>query len=73
MTREELAVMTDDELLAFQRAKHGNPYMPLSMAKKMQREEDKWRHLKEAATGTPREPCRYGDGTCLTHSGGRTQ
>jgi hypothetical protein len=72
MTREELAVMTDDEMLAFQRAKHGNPYMPLSMAKKMQHEEDKWRHLRKAATGTP-EPCRYGEGTCLTHSGARTQ
>ena len=44
MTREQLAAMTDDEMLAFQRAKHGNPYMPLSMAKKMQREEYKWRH-----------------------------
>jgi hypothetical protein len=41
-------------LLAFQRAKHGNPYMPLSMAKKMQHEEDKWRHLRKAATGAPR-------------------
>jgi hypothetical protein len=35
--------MTDDEILAHQRAKHGDPYMPLSMAKKMQREEYKWR------------------------------
>jgi hypothetical protein len=33
MTREELAAMTDDEILTFQRAKHGDPYMPLSMAK----------------------------------------
>ncbi len=73
MTREELAALTDDEILAFQRAKYGDPYMPLSMAKKMQHEEHKWRHLKKAATGTPPEPCRYGDGTCLTHSGGRTR
>jgi hypothetical protein len=80
MTREELAVMTDDEMLALQRAKHGNPYMPLSMAKKMQHEEDKWRHVtalakKEAQEGKlpAAEPCRYGDGTCLPHSGGRTQ
>jgi hypothetical protein len=72
MTRDELAAMNDDELLAFQRAKHGNPYMPLSMAKKIQREESKWRHLKKAATRTPSEPCHYGDGTCLTHSRGRT-
>ena len=60
--------MTDDEILAHQRVKHGN-YMPLSMAKKMQREESKWRHLKKT---TPADPCRYRDGTCLTHSGEQT-
>jgi hypothetical protein len=65
--------VTDDEILAHQRARHGNPYMPLSMAKKMQHEEAKWRHLKKGATGAPPEPCRYGDGTCLTHSAGRTR
>ncbi len=37
--------MTDDEILVSQRAKHGDPYMSLSMAKKMQQEEAKWRHL----------------------------
>lgn len=63
--------MSDDEMLAFQRAKHGDPYMPLSMAKKMQRDESKWRHLKNSATRTPSEPCRYGDRACLTHSCGR--
>ncbi len=75
MTREQLAAMTDDEILAHQRAKHGDPYMPLSMAKKMQRAEYKWRHLgaalaKRAEDGTlpAPEPCRYGDGTCLTHT-----
>jgi hypothetical protein len=52
--------MTDNEILAFQRAKHGDPYMPLSMAKKMQHEEYKWRHVtalaKKGAAGgeTPR-------------------
>ena len=35
------ARLTDDEILAYQRAKHGNPYMPLSKAKTMQREEYK--------------------------------
>ncbi len=59
--------MTDDEILAHQRAEHSNPYVPLSMAKKTQHEESKWRHLKKATT--PTEPCRYRDGTCLTHSG----
>lgn len=58
--------MTDDEM-AHHRAKPGDPSMPLSIAQKMQREESKWRHLRKAAT--PTEPCRYRDGTCLTHSG----
>lgn len=63
--------MNDDELLRLQRAKHGDPYMPLSKARKMQRYESRWRHVKKAAKGKPSEPCRYGDGTCLTHSNGR--
>ena len=66
--------MTDEEILAHYRHQHGNPYMPLSMAKKMQREEYKWAHLaalhkKRAREGTlpVPQPCRYGNGTCLTH------
>ncbi len=72
MTHHQLAAMTDEErdLRAHQRAKHGDPYMPLSMAKKMQRVERKWSHLRRTQLSAP-EPCRYGDGTCLTHSGGR--
>jgi hypothetical protein len=35
MTREELAGMTDDEILAHYRNKHGNPYMSLGVAKEM--------------------------------------
>jgi hypothetical protein len=46
MTREQLAAMTDEEILAHYRHKHGDPYMPLSMAKKIQREDFKWRHVK---------------------------
>jgi hypothetical protein len=68
--------MTDAEILAHQRAKHGNPYMPLSVAKEMQRLERKWQHLgaeverkrREGKIPEP-EPCRYSDGTCLTHGG----
>ena len=68
------SVMTDEQILAHQRAKHGDPYMPLSMAKKMQRFERRWAedtalHNKRAREGTlpiP-QPCRYGEGTCLTH------
>ncbi len=71
VNREQLAAMTDDEILTYQRAKRGNPYMPLSMAKKMQREEYKWLHLRESwkrGTVPVPEPCRYSDGICLTHS-----
>lgn len=67
MNREELSAMTDAEILAFQRKKHGDPFMPLSMAKKMHREEFKWLHLAKVAP-PPAEPCRYVDGTCATHS-----
>ena len=51
------SVMTDEQILAHQRAKHGNPYMPLSMAKKMQRFERKWAHDDRAAQeeGTGRD------------------
>jgi hypothetical protein len=44
MTREELAAMTDGEILAHYRVKHGDPDMPLSMAKKMHHETFKWWH-----------------------------
>jgi hypothetical protein len=37
MTREELSAMTDQELLAYERAHHGNPYMSLLKAKATQR------------------------------------
>jgi hypothetical protein len=75
MTREQLAAMTDDEILIHYRNKHGDPYMPLSMAKKMHQTTFKWWHstalaMKRAQEGklpVP-EPCRYGDGTCLTHT-----
>jgi len=35
--REELAAMTDPELLAYEREHHGDPYMTLAKAKGMQR------------------------------------
>ena len=37
VTREELAAMTDQELLAYEREHHGDPYMSLLRAKGMQR------------------------------------
>ena len=37
VTREELAAMTDQELLAYEREHHRDPYMGLLKAKGMQR------------------------------------
>ena len=37
VTREELAAMTDQELFAYEREHHGDPYMTLVRAKGMQR------------------------------------
>ena len=37
VTREELAAMTDQELLAYEREHHGDPCMTLLKAKGMQR------------------------------------
>jgi hypothetical protein len=37
VTREELAAMTDQELLAYEREHHGDPYMSLVKAKGLQR------------------------------------
>ena len=66
--------MTDAEILAHQWAKHGNPYMPLSVAKEMQRFDRKWAHLGAEVARKRREgkisdpqPCRYTGGTCQTH------
>ncbi len=49
MTREELAAMTDDEILAHHRDKHGDPYMSLGVAKEMHHAAFKWRHLTALA------------------------
>ena len=59
--------MTDDEILAYYRAKHHDPYMPLSMAKKMQHGERKWAGMSSKKKAPDPERCRYGDGTCLAH------
>jgi hypothetical protein len=55
MTREELAAMTDQELLAYERERHGDPYMPLSMAKKIQKADFKFMHLGAAKENAERE------------------
>jgi hypothetical protein len=45
MTREELAAMTDPELLAYERERHGDLYMTLVKAKEMQRVALQFWHL----------------------------
>ena len=55
--------MTDEQILADQRAEHGNPYMPLSVAKEMQRFDRRWAHddalhKKRAREGTLPVPSR---------------
>jgi hypothetical protein len=57
MTREELAAMTDRELLAYEREHHGDAYMTLAKAKKMQRVALQFWHLgqpRRRRTGRPR-------------------
>jgi hypothetical protein len=59
MTREELAAMTDQELLAYEREHHGDPYMSLLKAKGMQRVALQfWRRL--AAGGGVRAAAAHG-------------
>jgi hypothetical protein len=55
MTREELSAMTDQELLAYEREHHGNPYMTLAKAKKMQRVALQFWHLGAAKKKADRE------------------
>ena len=55
MIRDELAAMTDEELLAYQRERHGNPYMPLYQAKAMQKLDLKFWHLGAAKSRADRE------------------
>lgn len=43
-TRKELATMTDAEILVHYRREHGDPYMPLSVAKEMRHADYKWLH-----------------------------
>jgi len=45
MTRTRLARMSDDELLAYQRERHGDPYMTLADAKAMRHTDLEFWHL----------------------------
>ena len=55
MTREELAAMTDQELLAYEREHHGDPYMTLLKAKRMQRVALQFWHVGAAWNKADRE------------------
>ena len=55
VTREELAAMTDQELLAYEREHHGDPYMSLLRAKGMQRIALQFWHVGAARTKADRE------------------
>lgn len=49
MTRERLAAMTDEEILAHYRHRYGDPYMPPSMAREMHRAAFRNLHLSARA------------------------
>ncbi len=55
VTREELAAMTDQELLASEREQYGDPYMTLLQAKGMQRVALQFWHVGAAWTKADRE------------------
>jgi len=48
MTREELATMTDQELVAYEREHHDDPDMTLLRAKRMQRVAPQFWHIGKA-------------------------
>jgi hypothetical protein len=55
VTREELAAMTDQELLAYEREHHGDPYVTLLRAKGMQRVALQFWHVGAARKKADRE------------------
>jgi hypothetical protein len=55
VTREELAAMTDQELLAYEREHRGDPYMTLLKANGMQRVALQLWHVGAARTKADRE------------------
>ena len=55
VTREELAAMTDQELLTYEREHHGDPYMSLLKAEGMQRVALQFWHVGAARNKADRE------------------
>jgi len=58
VTREELAAMTDQELLTYEHEHHGDPYMTLLKAKGMQRVALRFWHVGAARKKADREARR---------------
>ena len=59
--RDRLASMIDDELLGYERERHGNPYMTLGTAKELRRTDLKFWHMsaaREQAEEEAREDAR---------------
>ena len=65
VTREELAAMTDHELLAYEREHHGDPYMTLLRAKGMQRVALQFWHIGEAGRRCTERPRRRPGVACF--------
>ena len=55
VTREELAAMTDQELLTYEHEHHGDPYLTLVKAKGMQRVALRFWHVGAARKKADRE------------------
>ena len=55
--RARLASMADDELLGYERERHGNPYMTIATAKELRRTDLKFWHMS-AAREQAREDAR---------------
>jgi hypothetical protein len=73
VTREELAAMTDQELLAYEREHHGDPYMGLGTAKEMQKTALKFWHLGAAKMKADREAEARARRRLLQKFGGRNR
>ena len=65
MTREELAAMTDQELSAYEREHHGDPYMALLEANVMQRRALQFWHVGAARKKADRGPRRRRGVACI--------
>jgi len=64
LTRAQQNSLTDDQLLARYRHRHGYPYMPLSVAKQMWRAEARYAHLGVASSGAGKKSSKRSAPRC---------